>query len=443
MRFLRSFLFSGVAWTFQPDTLGFQGTTKYLLVGTYADDETIPTIDTVNTLVLHNAYNVRNLVDNANVHSTPAHSTPVHTKSDLANGADVHRESANNVRNLVEAYNARVVARDTQVRSGLAHNLVDAEVLSTPIHAVHKLVDGADVHNVPAGRFARVFVEPPAPAPVTDFLATLGALDPVNTLLTFVGDVPSSSTIRDLSFKNMHQMMLASIPDDWLSTVYGETRPVLDPQLQTLAEQADIKEFLVNKFGMAYTARALSGILEVSKEATQDQWRKLDYYFMGKDTGNVLSKDPVYNKLNQGLATIACIQAMPKLQPYLNTTYNGTAWCDALFTKLIASFKLTNITSKICSDPSAGYLELSNTVMLLRILSPPASTKPLEYYNKVMSKLEQTTSQYMSEGQDTDQAAQDVSDFIHQFIVLVLSTDAGEMDPTVKAKYSADIKEMV
>jgi hypothetical protein len=317
-------------------------------------------------------------------------------------------------------------------------------------NAVHNLImsnaynvrpNTVGVLRAPAGRFARV-AERPSPAPVTTFLAaaTATALN-VNNLLKLLGTFPTNTQVKDSSFRNMHQMMLATVPDDWLTNVFGESRPTLDNELNLQLQQEDVKRFLKEKYGIGYAAKALAGIPEASGAATAKDWRKLDYYFTGKDTDNVMSKDPVYNRLNKVLAMHAYTEYAQGLNDYITDAKGTNKWSDLVYKSITSPPYLTRLTSQMSDPLSAadGYQTLNNLVMLLRIISTSDSQAPLNFYNKVMNRLTSDTNQYTEADMDT----QTLTDYLRQIIVLMFSSDPNGMDPAIKAKYSEDIRKMV
>jgi hypothetical protein len=296
--------------------------------------------------------------------------------------------------------------------------------------------------TVPPNTSASVAVQPPAPAPVTESLSTVitSSLS-VNNLLKLMASFPTTSQVKDSSFDTMRQMMLATIPDDWLSTVYGVTRPILDPTLQAQAKQQDVQNFLQNKFGLGYAAKALSSVPEASSHATAQDWRKLDYYFMGKDTDNVIAKDPVFNKLNNILALYAYQEYAPGINDYVTDAVGTSKWSDLLYSTVTAPPYLNRLTTQL-NDPlnsAEGYQTVNNLVMLFHLLSPPGSTAAVDFYNKVMNYLSSETTKYMSE---TAVDAATMTEYLHQFIVLVFG-GGSSLDPQVTQKYQADFKALV
>jgi hypothetical protein len=318
------------------------------------------------------------------------------------------------------------------------HNLVMRKAYN-----VH-MADGANVlHSPPAGCYASTAVERPAPAPVTTFLAaTADKTLSVRHLLRLTSSFPTNSQVKDSAFKQLHEMMLATIPDDWLKNVFGEGRPTLDNEtLRLQIQQKDVRDFLINKFGVGYAAKALATIPEASGAATPEDWRKLDYYFLGKDTDNVLSKDPVYNKLNKLLALNTYLTYVPAINDYITDAKGTNAWSDKLFQAITTPPYLRRLASQM-SDPltaADAYILLNQLIMLLRLISTPDSKRPVEFYNKVMNFLAHDTSQFS----EADMDAKTMMDYLYQMIVIMFTTESDDFDPAVKAKYREDIKKMV
>jgi hypothetical protein len=305
-------------------------------------------------------------------------------------------------------------------------------------------MDGASVLRTPSpppGRFARVVTEPPSPAPVTTFLkaATTTPLS-VDNLLGLLSKFPTNSQVRDSAFNTLRQMMLATIPDDWLKTVYGVARPTLDPQLDLVAKQSDVKEFLTNKFGLGYAAKALAGIPEASGEATAADWRKLDYYFVGKDTDTVLAKDPIYNRLNKELATHTYLSYVPEINDYLVDAKGTNKWATDLYTHIMTNDYLNKLVSQLQDTQTSNdaFLRLNSLVMLLKLLGTPTSTLSVDFFTTVLNLLTSTTKNYVQANVDE----KTITDLLYQIIVQIYKKDPG-LDPDVQALYKEDIEKMV
>ncbi|XP_062503205.1 uncharacterized protein LOC134180135 [Corticium candelabrum] len=201
---------------------------------------------------------------------------------------------------------------------------------------------------------------------------------------------PDSEQVNKLSFAKITNLMKATVDSNTLATLLDDTPPTLSSEEQAIIDDptngSKARKFLAEKFFRAYAVQALSGSSQLEKDfsgvdgGVTTTKERLHYFWQGSGKAdevvtadaskatNILSQDPAFDFVNNGVARIAFTESLPALQRYLND--NPADWADKLY-KYVSSTDYVNGLAVLTavSDNS----QLNKLCMILYALAPGKS----------------------------------------------------------------------
>ena len=218
------------------------------------------------------------------------------------------------------------------------------------------------------------------PAAVAPALALATAIAP-NVSLLFDSTPPDAGNLHALSFGKLKSLMLHGLYAQGAEYAkwFGEADPVvgpgaaLTPQEAKLGDEADIKDFLVNRFAIGYLTQALSTSTEDNIKqkfaAIPDAGVKLSYFWKGDGTTS-FAKDKGYNEATAALMDSSFVEiasANPELAPFFSDDPVGSA--RALYDYCVVPVTLNGLAFQ---NELAGQTRLTYLCNMLHALDPIA-----------------------------------------------------------------------
>ena len=221
---------------------------------------------------------------------------------------------------------------------------------------------------------------------------------------------PEPGQVQSQSFKLLLDNMKWEMNEKWLRDFFGETRPVLDSQMQALAKKG--KSFYEDDFAPAYLGWGfanMSGKGAPTTQLTEQQKEKLKYYL---HVGLAKNKD--YTEQSNGVYLRAYIDEAPRLQQYIDD--GGAEWAKKLYDYLMTPVQVNLMVQRVVGADSSVLLNRFST--LLTALQP--SGELASSYNQyiVMGTLHQISqSADLNNVEDIMEWLPDViTEFINQYI---------------------------
>ncbi|GLI70582.1 hypothetical protein VaNZ11_015508 [Volvox africanus] len=217
---------------------------------------------------------------------------------------------------------------------------------------------------------------------------------PITRALSPIDEASSLKLLYGLSFPDSYSSQCATIlkramhyhmDEKWNSTIFGLTKPTAS-ELRTRSGELDLtaisgpqKDFLANKFGVAYISKMVSNSDRYAKEFTKAELQKIDFYLKGsgKDT---MASDPNYTELSTIAQALAFRQLQPNLDAYVKSEKD---WGEMFFNYLTKGPVGKSINNKLVYT-SSGQKTIQKFCMTLYCLSKKNGTR---WDNELYTKL--------------------------------------------------------
>ncbi|GLI70579.1 hypothetical protein VaNZ11_015504 [Volvox africanus] len=227
-----------------------------------------------------------------------------------------------------------------------------------------------------------------APHPITRALASMDERiflkDRLATLYSL--SFPEHQSYSSQCATLLRRAMYYHIPEDWRKTIFGLAKP-MESDLRTRTGELDLvnisdyqKDFLTNKFGVAYISKLVSSMDGYASHFTKEEVQKIDFYLNGSGKDGTMASDPNYTELSTVAQALAFRQLVPSLDTYVNDEKD---WGKMFFNYLTKGPVWKSIHNMIVHTPS-GQKTIQKFGMTLYCLSKKDGTRwDIEFYEKV------------------------------------------------------------
>ncbi|MCR5460886.1 MAG: hypothetical protein K6F51_13465 [Acetatifactor sp.] len=269
----------------------------------------------------------------------------------------------------------------------------------------------------------------------------------------FTIPTPDMDNLHELSFAKLKNLMLYAIPDEQRQW-YGENKPNVGPGLDlsnddvAMLNNADVKNFLLEKFNLGYLTQAFSksDAPEIKKhfDDVEGYETKLNYFWKGTDD-KCFAKDKGYNLASAAMTDSAFISCVPELKPYLED--EPDAWAVKLFKYCTTPFTLAGLALQNTLD---GRKRLTQLCSILHALDPKDSvelksgekiTYSTALYLKVTNyRLGEVMGNYTAS--DKQEYQEFLTEFMKQYIETMIN-GGGSWSDEIRAKAKDEIQNLM
>ncbi|GIL90773.1 hypothetical protein Vretimale_16846 [Volvox reticuliferus] len=281
-----------------------------------------------------------------------------------------------------------------------------------------------------------------APHPITSSLATKSAAYLSTTNLYNLEPDKSYATLGSSLLK---EAMLYHIPEDWRKNFFRRAAP-LESSLRTADGGLDLvnitdeqKDFIRNKFGVAYISKLASSIDDYKKTFTDDEIQKLEFYLKGADP-DCLASDPRHQELSAIAQALAFRQLVP-LDDYVNDTTEN--WAEKFYAFLTTGPRWITLCN--LAHTSDGLHNLQKHGLVLYCLTKKGGERlDLKLWKKVSSEAVIKNIRPLHQGAVDD--SDEFKDLFRHLIQFILEEVSGDGRPVLSMlrddvmKLSADFK---
>jgi hypothetical protein len=223
----------------------------------------------------------------------------------------------------------------------------------------------------------KMYTEPSSASPFEGNVVhpmMLGAADKVQQQLSVQELIelatPDKDTLEKLSFGKLLDLSKFLMTEDVLKGVFGLVRSDIGEDLKKIA--ADNKDFLQNRFAVAYVMSSLKDTATISKDISKDDKRKLEFYLNPNKGDKGINAEKGFHIVNKEIARLAFLEMVPQLQKYISSPQGGEYWANTLLSRITTNSFLNGLTIEkllpqiqsivqkyttilYCLDPKAEY----------------------------------------------------------------------------------------
>jgi hypothetical protein len=189
---------------------------------------------------------------------------------------------------------------------------------------------------------------------------------------------PSKDILSRLSIGKLLCLSKYFMTDEVLRDIFGLRRPEIGTDLKKIAD--DNKDFLQNRLAVAYVLNCLKDIDPISEKMTEDDRRKLEYYFNPDKADKGINAEINFHVVNKGVSRLAFLDVCPDLEKYISSPQGGDYWAKQMLTQMTKSTFLHGLTTEQRLPQIQSMVQRYTTV--LYCLAPKADY-PQQFQEKV------------------------------------------------------------
>lgn len=207
---------------------------------------------------------------------------------------------------------------------------------------------------------------------------------------------PNKTSLNKLSFGKLINLSKYLMTDDVLKDIFGLVKPDIGEELQKIAE--DNKDFLQNRFAVAYIINALKDTTTISKEITKDDKRKLEFYLNPNKADKGINGEKDFHVVNKEVARLAFLDECPQLQKFISSADGGDYWAKQLFSHITKPSFLNGLAIEQLLPQVQSIVQKYTTILYCLA---PNGDYPQQFQEKVHAYVINRMSEYFT-GSDKD-----------------------------------------
>ena len=246
---------------------------------------------------------------------------------------------------------------------------------------------------------------------------------------------PDKATLNKLSFSKLLNLSKYLMTDDVLKDIFGLVRPDIGEELKEIADTK--KDFLQNRFGVAYIINALKDTETIGKIITHDDKRKLEFYLNPNKADKGINGEKDFHVVNKEVARLAFISECPELKKYISSSQGGEYWANEMFTRITKPSFLNGLVVEQMLPQVQSIVQKYTTI--LYCLAPDADF-PQQFQQKVHSFTLNRVSEYFT-GSEKDQESMThiLGEMFNALLKLVLD-GSDQITPEIRKGLMDEIK---
>ena len=238
---------------------------------------------------------------------------------------------------------------------------------------------------------------------------------------------PNKDALQRLSFGKLIELSKFLMTEGVLKDVFGLVRPDIGKDLKEIA--ANNKDFLQNRFAVAYVMSSLKDTATIGKDISKDDKRKLEFYLNPNQGDKGINAEKGFHIVNKEIARLAFLEMVPQLQKYISSPQGGEYWAKTLLSRITSNSFLNGLAIEQQLSQIQAIVQKYTTI--LYCLDPKS-----EYQQKFQEKVHSFTLNHLVKyftGSD-----QDKEDMVHMLgemfnsLLKIVVNDSDEITPEIR-----------
>jgi hypothetical protein len=246
---------------------------------------------------------------------------------------------------------------------------------------------------------------------------------------------PNKDALQQLSFGKLLDLSKFLMTEGVLKDVFGLVRPDIGKELKEIA--AENKDFLQNRFAVAYVMSSLKDTATISKDISKDDKRKLEFYLNPNKGDNGINAEKGFHIVNKEIARLAFLEMVPQLQKYISSPQGGEYWAKALLSRITTNSFLNGLAIEQLLPQIQSIVQKYTTILYCL---DPKSEYPQKFQESVHSfTLNRLVKYFTGSEKDEEDMVSILGEMFNALLKLVVD-DSDTITPEIRKGLMDEMK---